>query len=159
MRRVLLILAVILATVVAKKVARAGVSQQQQLLWALLLATLASPSASSAPSGGNTAKTKSLEGRVAGVVSALATPVSVSSALAANATFLATLRLASTPIGAGTLGLSFTGPGGAQSVPNLYSYLNGGFATLMSSLIAYTAALGTCVNSIITQGGNANIWP
>jgi hypothetical protein len=76
-----------------------------------------------------------------------------------NASFLATLQGASDPIAAGSLGLSFTGPGGTQSVANLYSYLNGGFATLMGNLLAYTDALGTCVNSIISSGSTAGIWP
>lgn len=157
MKRLVLVLGlVVLAWLGRRQLRSAAHAQRYMTLLALLQIIAVMGKVSASP------KAQAVEHRLdtvvlpaLGAINTTVAPI----AGAGNASFLATLRGASDPIGAGTLGLSFTGPGGTQSVANLYSYLNGGFATLMSSLISYTAALGTCVNSIISQGGTAGIWP
>lgn len=95
------------------------------------------------------------------IVPALGTLGPISSA--GNAAFLATLQGASTPTGAGSIGLSYTGPGGGggASLATIAAYLatGGPFNGLMSSLIAYAGATGGCVNSIISEGSTVGIWP
>jgi hypothetical protein len=155
MRRLVLILGLAVLAWLGRRELRSAAHAQRYLTLLALLQIIAVMGKTSA-----SAKSVSTENRLNTVVMPKLGSLSTAVApIAGNSAFLGTLNGASTPITAGFLGLSFTGPGGTQSVANLYSYLNGGFATLMSSLIAYTGALGTCVNSIISQGGNVGIWP
>jgi hypothetical protein len=84
----------------------------------------------------------------------------VTDVIGANASFLATLRSASDPIAAGSPSLAYTGPSNNTNAV-MFSWLEtgGSFNGLWVSMVSYIAALGTCVNSIISEGSTAGIWP
>lgn len=158
MKRLVLVLGLVVLAWLGRRQLRSAAHAQRYLTLLALLQIIAVMGKTSA-----SPKAVSVENRLNSVVlpalGTINTSLTPLAPLASNAAFLATLRGASDPIGAGTLGLTFTGPGSPTTVAQLNTYLNGGVATLMNSLISYTAALGTCVNSIINEGGVAGIWP
>jgi hypothetical protein len=152
MRRLVLILGLVVLAWLGRRQLRSAAHAQRYMTLLALLQIIAVMGKTS-PSAKSLATEKRLNNVVIPALGAVG-PI----ASAGNAAFLATLRSASDPTSAGTLGLSYTGPANSAAV---FGYLQTGgpFNGLMSSLIAYTGALGTCVNSIISAGSTAGIWP
>jgi hypothetical protein len=154
MKRLVLILGLAVAGWLGRRELRSAAHAQRYLTLLALLQIIAVMGKTSA-----SAKSVSVENRLNTVViPKLGSLNSAVAPIAGNSSFLGTLRSASDPISAGTLGLSYTGPSSSGAV---FSYLQTGgpFNGLMSSLFAYVSALGTCVNSIISEGSTAGIWP
>lgn len=150
-------LAVLTAVVfrVVKRKAKGLGEAQAKLLWTVLLAMLATPAAS--------AKARSTEDRIPGIISALgvastaAAAINPITSISGKAAFLAGISEQAAPVKAGSNPTPTSGNASFSTFAGAETYCDE-LAANVNDLLAYVNELASCVNGIYDALQSANIF-